>query len=679
MSTREPDDGGHSGIGGAQEEALGAASQKKKMLTKLDPEKLHTFDDARHSRETNNRSGGTSPSDNGIVQPLPTFARLNDDVDDFATSPSASTFSFQDRRQRVPGIPLLLEGLHSFIDSVSEFWFLLFSHTFRHYLIDLTRLAVPTCLTQMLRYSCNLISTVYCGHMLDSTHFGAVSTGLTFTTLTALSLGAGISSAMDTLSTQAHGRTVSASKGQKKKDEVSENVDDVGNSPHEATVADSSRDAEESRDENLTSPCCSHQQQGKYLRQSLVVTYAAYAPVAILYLACGPLIRLVVAEEMANLVIIFLQLSVFIVVPMLATNNLIRFSQSQRQPMIGFYASLIGAVALIPILYVVRPVSVASVAWCLALNRWGTLGAVLILTYRHEDLKRSWGPGWVASYRAGELALPELRTYFAVGLPSMLANMADTWSFELMSVLAASVSDITSATWSVLFTIYGVLFSGFVGIAGAASITVGNAVGQGSVHCAQSYAKAVLVLTTSCGAVLALLLFAVGGAMFGLIQSNPEVTSAGENLMNLGAFTFFMDVTFYVMQGIYRGIGQQRLCAITVFVGMWLVTIPSAWFLTKVLDGGVTAILTGLTLGLCVSTPLQWYLLFYYINWESCIDVAKLREKNTTPDERDEDGTGRLAAAEHSPPVMHRVVVAVVDDGQNHHELESPDAGEIQT
>jgi multidrug resistance protein, MATE family len=609
----------------------------------------------------------SSTMEREIVHPLPTFSCHHSTGDDEADEQSPRAFSWSDRRQRHSS---LLVAMHSFLDSVATFWILLFSHTFRHYLVDLVKLAVPTCLTQMLRYSCNLISTVYCGHMLDSTHFGAVSTGLTFTTLTALSLGAGISSAMDTLSTQAHGRTTSASNTERREKRNTVTDDEAGVT---TAARDECGDGVSNTDEHLTSSSELHHEQGKYLRQSLVVTYAAYAPIAVLYVACGPLIRLVVAEEMANLVVIFLQLSVFIVVPMLATNNLIRFSQSQRQPMIGFYASLVGALALLPILYLVRPRSVAGVAWCLALNRWGTLLAVLVLTFRHDDLKNSWGPGWVASYHAGELALPELRAYFAVGLPSMLANMADTWSFELMSVLAASVSDITSATWSVLFTIYGVLFSGFVGIAGAASITVGNAVGQGSVNCAQSYAKAVLVLTTSTGAVLALLLFSVGGAMFGLIQSNPDVTAAGANLMNLGAFTFFMDVTFYVMQGIYRGIGQQRLCAITVFVGMWLVTIPSAVILTKVFDGGIMAILTGLTLGLCVSTPLQWYLLFNYIDWDSCIAAAK-RRKIITESSAEITATSGTAA-----PVAEQCNQRVDVYETQHVGTESSDECELQT
>lgn len=505
----------------------------------------------------------------------------------------------------------------------SEVRALLWGEHFHGYLVDCAKIALPTCLTQMLRYSCNLISTVYCGRTLDSTHFGAIATGLTFTTLTALSLGAGIASAMDTLSTQAHGRATA--KG------PTEGLNGpYGGEAATPTDMDVSTDAAESPqlDEGGDAACTALLCQGTYLRQSLVVTYVAYAPIAILYLGSGPFMRLVVAEDMADLVVLFLQLSVFIVVPMLATNNLIRFSQSQREPMIGFYASLFGTLTLVPILFLVRPSGVVGVALSLALNRWMTFGAVLALTYRHAQLRKSWGRGWVAGYYGGELAPEELRRFFVVGLPSLIANVADTWSFEIMSVLAASVSDVTSATWSVLITIYGVLFSGFIGLAGAASITVGNAVGNGSVHCAQSYAKAVLVLTVSCGLLLAGVLFQWGSVAFGLIQSNPEVTASGGSLIHLGAFAFLLDVLFYVMQGIYRGIGQQRLCAITVVIGMWLVAVPCAVVLTKGMHYGVHGIVTGLTLGLCVCAPLQWYLLFYRIDWKACVAAARVRHDN---------------------------------------------------
>lgn len=511
------------------------------------------------------------------------------------------------------------------LHNTSSLWQLLCSDEFHHKVADVVRLAVPTCTTQLLRTASTTISTIYCGRTLDSRHFGAVATGLTFTTLTALSLGAGIASAMDTLSTQAYGRAKQRAAAAKA-DVVSLPVEVIG-IPIEGEGCEPSSPTSTRLQAELDAIITC---QGTYLRQSLTVTYLVYAPIALLYMVCRPAIRLLVAEEMADLVVTFLQLSVFIVVPMIATNNFIRFSQSQREPMVGLYASGLGAALLLPLLLCVRPTSVSSVARCLALNRWLTFAFVVFLTFRQEKLRVSWGEGWVAGFLNGELQTENLKAFFVVGLPSLLANAADTWSFEMMSVLAASVGDVASATWSVLMTTYGVLFSLFVGVASAASITVGNAIGSGSEVEAKMYAKAVLLVTLVLGGALAALLYIEGYRVFELVQTNPDVNASGRSLLHIGSFTFILDVVFYVMQGIYRGIGQQRLCAITVFAGMWGVAVPFACLLTKGFGYGVLGIVAGLTTGLCLSAPLQWYLLFYHIDWRQCLTTAASTSTTTS-------------------------------------------------
>lgn len=461
---------------------------------------------------------------------------------------------------------------------------------------SILRIAIPTALTMVLRNGANVISTAYCGHMLASRDFAAVATGLSFAMLTALSIGAGISSAMDTLSTQAFGKstTSDASEGDKE--------GDAGCSPPSSV-----------RIVSL---------QGMYLRQSLIVTMAVYIPIVALYVASAPLIRILVAAEMASEVIYFLQMSWFIVVPMLVTNNLLKFSQSQQVVSIGLYASLINAVVLGVLLYAIRPTSSAGVLVTLGINRWLMMLNVVVLTWRNKALVESWGDGWLASFRAGELSWQQLVHFFSVGLPSLVANCADTWSFEVMAILAASIGPITSAAWSVLMTTYGILFSIFVGVANAASITVGTEIGRGHRDAARRKAKVVLMMTFVVGSSIGVGLCFFGVHIYNVIQSNPEVTTAGGELLHLGGFTFLIDVLFYVMQGIYRGIGRQKQCAVTVIIGMWLVAIPVAVASCKWKQYDAIGILIGLTAGLIVSTPLQFLMLFGSIDWDQCIREA---------------------------------------------------------
>lgn len=505
-------------------------------------------------------------------------------------------------------------------------------------LLQIGRIAVPCAMTMLLRSSLTLIITTYSGHFLDSVHFASVATGLSFTSLTALSIGAGISSALDTLSTQAYGR-LTAKHRQKAPNrghmvEVPTSADDDAAEESTPTAAMTDTESIIRADERRTLA----ELQGCYLRQSLAVTLVVYIPINALYLIVAPLINRTVVPEMAVLVVHFLRWSWVIVVPMLVSSNIIRFAQAQHNTRLGLTASLFGTVNLCMVLFAIRPTDVDGMIKCLAVNRWLISLVAVGLLWRTPELREGWGRGWAASLAAGELSFEKLKTFFLVGFPSLVANCADTWCFEILVIIAAGISPVASAAWSVQMTIYGILFAVFVGLSNAASITVGTAVGAGSATQAKRYAFAVVVVTVVVGAFLGMLLFLEGSWVYGMIQSNPEVTACGASLMNYGAIGFAIDVLFYVLQGVFRGIGRAKMCAVAVLIGMWLVALPAAVLLGKVVGLGVNGIMIGLISGLLVSTPLQGFILTRYIDWGECVAEAHARHQRTDGDELTETG-----------------------------------------
>lgn len=438
---------------------------------------------------------------------------------------------------------------------------------------DLIVLAIPCAGTKILRYAGSFFTTVYCARNLATKDFAAVSTGLSFSTLTALSIGMGISAALQTLASQAYGRKLQRA----------------------AAVKAKGGDVDVEADDG---------EIGSLLRQSIVVTLLTYFPMAVAHVfLTKPLLDLFqIDSSFVENMALFLQYSAFMIVPMLLSNNCIQFAECQCVPSAGLWASLLSAIVLVPHLLIVRPVTVLSVLMALSINRWFMLAAVVMRIATNPLLAASWSgnlrhssssscssssPSMDSSVLSPLLAEMHPRLLwrvFVVGLPTLLANCADTCAFEMLSVTAAAINPVASSAWSVLLSMYGFLFSGASAVASASAVKVGNALGESRPNSARMFAEATLVVIVCVASLLGLFLRFFGGTIFALLDDDMEVSDVGNQIYRCvwwGSLTFFFDLVFYVLQGIFRGAGRQLHSALIVAIGMWCVGVPLARYLVS--------------------------------------------------------------------------------------------------
>ena len=438
-------------------------------------------------------------------------------------------------------------------------------------IVELFDVALPLCATQILRNLSGVLTTVFVGRMMKTETFATVATGLTFTNLTALSLGAGIASALDTISSQEHGRN----------------------------------------NRSLL--------QGIFLQRSIVATFLVYIPIAVLYSFCSPLMRLMVSHEFADDVVIFLRLSVFIVVPMLITTNILKYAQGQCHSRIGLVPSIVSIGVLLPMLVLFINYlewDIVGVVVAIGVSRWVMLGLVLWECCNQAELVSTW-PGW---HLREALETRKLFEFLQMGLPSLVANCADTWGFETMSIIAAHIGPIESSTWSIIMSIYSVLFSPFVGLATASCIKIGNSLGAGDAAKAIRFAQSMWLLTGILGFCCVLLLFLFAGHLFRLYDSDPAVVEMGTTLAPLASVTILFDVLFYVQQGAFRGCAEQKTSAKIVAFSMWIIAVPAAFFLSN--GFGIAGILAGLTCGVAVGCPAQAAYLRFGVDWAQAATTA---------------------------------------------------------
>lgn len=442
----------------------------------------------------------------------------------------------------------------------------------------LLRLAGPVAVTQMLRGSMALITAVFMGQYLSTKEFAAATTGLTFTNLTAMSIGAGFSAALDTLATQEHGR--------------------LRHSPEIANI----------------------------LLRSMICSFTVYVPIAVSNFFCAPVLRALIHADLVDDTAYFLRMSVFIATPMILVNNLLKFAQAQKVTQLGVIASVAGAATLPLCLLIFRNGGLRGIITALSLNRFFTLSVVLGGILRNRGLRQCWvgHSVWhrlrvvLSDYRA-------MRHFIAVGLPVLGANCADSWSFEILGIMAAHLSPTSAAIWGVVMVIYGQLFAVYVGVASASAIRIGNSMGSGKGLLARRYSYATVLLILCITTVFLTLLWTSSGALFRLIQRDPVVASEGEKLKFFVGLTFFFDSFFYSMQGPFRGAGYNSVLLLIIVIGMWGVAVPLAFFLSIVLSFDVRGLIWGLGVGVVATFPLQLSFLWCFLPWEKQAVIASRR------------------------------------------------------
>lgn len=431
--------------------------------------------------------------------------------------------------------------------------------------------------------------------------FAGVATAMTITSLTALSVSNGMSSALETLISNAHGA-------------------------------------------DRCSPLIP-----RYLRASLLVNVSLFIPMALTFVLI-PYSWLVVIFPHGNALMLggmqtWLRMSPFVILPQILSACLQKFVVCQRRPeVVTRSASL--SVILLPILlyYATLHASPIAYATAIAVDKSVLLVAMLVSIlfdnhlrgnlYVHSNYEGYEEVGndpedenEMVSASATQIAIANreilskpvsfyVKQYIQCGYPSAIAFCIDTWTFELMTLLSARCGPTEVAAWVLMQQLTHPIFATANGLASAAATDVGNAYGANcrveTVFKKVRIAAGTAVIVGMCGGAL---LFTLGPRVFPFMIHNSKESNnvelrgeedqySAEEAMAIGAYNipiFAMqvsfDIPFYTMQGIYRGLNKQTLSAKIVFIALWTLAVPIAFFWPASWGGCVRGIVSALFVG----------------------------------------------------------------------------------
>jgi len=447
------------------------------------------------------------------------------------------------------------------------------SHAWWNELWLLCKYTAPVIGTQLLEHSLVMASVISTGHLSTSALAGA-SLGSMTATVTGYSIIQGLVSALDSL------------------------LPGSWTSPHPELV-------------------------GLWTQRMTIIIAFALFPIAFAWLNAENILLFLRQEaEVARIAGIFLRWSLP-GLPAYAFNNISRrYFQSQGlftvPARIGMIIAPFNALLNYLLVWGPEPIRLgfigAPIATAISMN----LMAVLCTLYGIYYVPRTaWHPFSRLAFRSLPVAL-------RLSLSGVGQIVSEWWSWEFFGLAASFIDSTSLAAQSILLISATTSHHGFFGTSTAASVRVGNLLGEGNSKRASLAARMSLLMTLGVAAVMSTIFFTFRHT-WGLIFSNdPAVVSLVSQTLPLVALFALFDGQGATIGGILRASGRQFTGALLNFSAHYIVGIPVGFILAFKFDMGLSGLWIGLVVALVYCTIVGIWLNFR-TDWN--FEVQKVCER----------------------------------------------------
>ncbi|KAJ0398096.1 hypothetical protein P43SY_001186 [Pythium insidiosum] len=447
-------------------------------------------------------------------------------------------------------------------------------------LSELLALAYPVLLTTALEFLPGFTSTVLAGHIdspLKKEYVDAATMSTMFTNITAYSIGFGLTSALDTLCSQAYGA--------KRFDKI-----------------------------------------GVYAQAGVLVLGACLAPIALVNWHMAPVLSWfgqdAVVSELAQ---VYSRYNL-IGIPFVFLYDVLRRAMQAQNVMAPLVAIAVASNVL----------QIAAGYWLAYRTSWGFAGIALSRSLGNMALPllvglylrarpaflRQWWAGWDLS-----AALEHVGLFLRLGVPGMLMLVMEWWAFELLSLMAGVLPDsiLAVSAHAVQMSVVSLVYMVFLGLSVATNIRVGNHLGANEPERARVTATLGFGVVGVVGALLAAAVFVWRHAISALFVDDAETIAMAGHVLLVWAPFEVSEALNCVVQGVFRGVGKQNTAARTNAITYYGVGVPLAYVLAFRLGWGVEGLWVGLGLGVTASFLSLWLVLR---RW-SWVELARDAEHRT--------------------------------------------------
>lgn len=444
----------------------------------------------------------------------------------------------------------------------------------------IAKLVLPISLAGLLELVLSFMNVFALGH-LGATELAAGSLGATFVNVTGFALYLGMNTAFDTLGSQSYSGT---------KDRFA---------------------------------------LGVILQRSLFINFLLTIPITCMWVFAEPILVLLGQDpHLSHLAGLYCRYNLPAVFLFPLMDNFRRFLavQGLTYPPTIIFAVGVPLHILSNYLFILHPsTSIGLLGAPLANSCTYTLIVLMFLFYfKFIYVNRVWNGFSMKAFHS----LPQ---YVRIGLPGIAMVCTDWWAWDLVTIISGWFGETTLAAQSVVLTTYLVFFQVPHGIGSGANARIGNLLGSQCPQLTRLSTIVIQLLGAMITGTLAILTYFGRSQIASLFTQDPEVTKMVTDAMLVVSCLVFADGCVTVVLGILRGCGKQTTGAVLLFVGYYVVGIPSGVYLswygipfTSVKGLGLVGLYSGLLLSLilmfiaCSSILLS-------MDWDTQVELCMKR------------------------------------------------------
>jgi MATE family multidrug resistance protein len=207
-------------------------------------------------------------------------------------------------------------------------------------------------------------------------------------------------------------------------------------------------------------------------------------------------------------------------------------------------------------------------------------------------------------------SIARLQQLVRLGAPAAGQILLEVGAWNLATLSVGWLTPVALATHQIALNYASVTYMVPLGIAAAAAVSVGHAVGAGDPARARRAGWLAIGLGVAFMLCAAVVFFLAPRPLVELFTRDPQVLAVGPGLLWIAAAFQVFDGVQTVCTGALRGLGETRAPMLANLVGYWVLGLPLGMTLCFVFRWGVYGMWIGLTLALVViafTLLIRWH------------------------------------------------------------------------
>ena len=184
-----------------------------------------------------------------------------------------------------------------------------------------------------------------------------------------------------------------------------------------------------------------------------------------------------------------------------------------------------------------------------------------------------------------------------IGYPIALTYILESGAFACMTLFAGTLGTVQVAGFQVVMNLVTLVFMFALGVATAASVRVGNAVGRGSNREVRQAGWMAVALAASVLVIFAAILYLLPDQISRIYTNDTLVIAVTVPALAIAAIVILVDGMKEVLSGALRGAADVWPTTLVNFVSFWVVMIPLGYVLAIERQGNATGLIAAVAVG----------------------------------------------------------------------------------